>query len=547
MWIVRFLNGPLAGQVVPLEKESTLIGRASHCDIKVPSSSISKEHTRIEIFDDKIIVTDAGSRNGTFLNGVQVRSSIAKTGDKVALHDIFFEVHQVPEQWSHRGGQAAYHGGYQQAPQYPPQAYGNAAYQQQHAPPEMDEAPPVVEAKSQLLNDLMQGRAPKWAAFAEEYMERVVLPGVFKLTEMFEFKWVLAGFMAAFIVLVTTLSMIPLVTILRHSLENESQNHALTIATTLARVNRPFLVAGQESSTSVEIATSRPGVRKAYLISNLDGNIIAPASAAGSYPDISFVHDARKYNKEAVQQIDSNTIVAMVPVAAFNQDTGLQTITHWGVVVFDMSALAIQSGQILSLFITTLFISLILGVILFFFLYKTIEHPISQINLQLDQALKDGGDSIQLSQQFPALQTLASNVSSALNRLASGSQSENSNRGTEHDRNREISNLTELIGFAAMGIRAHDHSIAAVNQAFESRMGSAGAALTTMTVNELSDQALKLSIKDLIERVDKAPDDMATNDLDFSGSSFQVIAQSVFGTNGIAYYLIVLIPNEGGG
>jgi hypothetical protein len=116
----------------------------------------------------------------------------------------------------------------------------------------------------------------------------------------------------------------------------------------------------------------------------------------------------------------------------------------------------------------------------------------------------------------------------------------------EHDRNREIANLVELIGFAAIGIHAHDLSIASVNQAFESRTGMSATQLGALTVNEINDQALKLSVKDLIERVDQAPDSIASNELEFSGHNFQVVAQAVFGTTKISYYIVVLLPTEEG-
>ena len=182
------------------------------------------------------------------------------------------------------------------------------------------------------------------------------------------------------------------------------------------------------------------------------------------------------------------------------------------------------------------------GYALYYFLYKLIEYPIRSMNTQLDTALKESTDTVQVNYLYPAMQLLASNVSSALSRAMNGSQDANNNRVLEHDRNREVGNLVELIGFAAMGIRAADLSIAAANQAFETRVSMPAAQLTTMTVNELNDQALKLSIRDLIERLDKNPDDMATNELEFNGLNFQVVAQAVFGTNKIAYYLIVLLP-----
>lgn len=535
MWIIRFLNGPLAGQIVPLNKSSTLIGRAPNCDIKVPSASISKEHTRIEVFADKVIVSDAGSRNGTFVNGVQVRSSKGKSGDKVGVHDILLEIQQVPDSWAQRFQQP-----YQVYGQPPIQ--GNVAYQQHpHASYNHSHSDDPADYGVS-GNEPLAVKIPRLVDSASEYMDRVVMPAAYQLPEVFEFRWVLAGFMAGFIFLVTVLSTIPLSRILQSSIEEESQHHALTIATTLARINRPFLISGQETASNVEIATSRPGVKKAYIISNVDGNIIAPASNAGSYPDLPFVHEARKGSKEEVKQIDSNTVIAMVPVQVFNQETGSPAVTHWAVVLYDMTTLAVNGSQILSLFITTLAIALTLGFLLFLVFYKLIEYPIRSMNEQLDLALKEGHETIQVSYQFPAMQLLASNISSALTRALHGS-GESAHKGVvEHDRNREVANLVELIGFAAMGIRAADLTIAAVNQAFETRIGISGAQLTTMAVNELNDQALKLSIKDLIERIDQNPDEMASNELEFSGLNFQIVAQAVFGSAKVAYYLIVLLP-----
>lgn len=213
-----------------------------------------------------------------------------------------------------------------------------------------------------------------------------------------------------------------------------------------------------------------------------------------------------------------------------------------------MASLAVDNSQVLSLFVTTLFIALLLGLVLFYFLYKVVEYPIRSLNLQLDTALKEGLETVSVNYQFPAVQLLASNVSSALSRAASGQQpgAGAPARTMEHDRNREISNLVELIGFAAIGVRSDDLSIAAVNQSFESRVGLAAEHLTSSSIHDLGDQALKLSIKDLIERVDRSPDELVTNTIEFSGSAFQIVAQAIYGSSKIAYYLIVLLPSQEG-
>lgn len=524
MWVLRFLTGPMAGQTFPLKKHSTLIGRSPSCDIKITSSSVSKEHTRIEVFEDKLVISDAGSRNGTFLNGVQIRSSKAHPGDRISIHDVIAEVQAVPDQWA-------------AAPQMFLPYQGNVAQQYQPAPmPHHSEEEEPAEAKGGLSHKI-----PLYLDRASKYFDRDVLPGIYKLPEMFEFKWVLAGFMGVFILLVTSLSTVPLIRILKNGLEEESRQHALTIATTLAKVNRPALMNGTDSNLSVDIAMSRPGVKRALIISNLDGNIMAPAAQAGTYPDLPFIHNARRSNKETVSQIDDNTIAAVVPIDFYNPETGTQSVAADAVVFYDMSSIAVDTSEELSLFISTLFIALLIGSIIYYFLYKIVEYPFKSINAQLDAALKEGHDTITVKYRFAALQTLASNVSSALSRALNGVQ-EAGGKIVEHDRNREIANIVELIGFAAMGLHSHDLSIAAVNQAFESRTSITPAQAAHMTVNDIMDQALKLSVKDLIERVDKNPDELASNELEFSGQQFQVIAQGIYGASKISYYLVVLLP-----
>lgn len=525
MWILRFLTGPTAGQTVALKKASTLIGRGPNCDVRIPSPSISKEHTRIELFEDKVIVSDAGSRNGTYLNGVQIRTAKAVSGDRIAIHDIIAEIHLVPENWA-------------PMPQMPrnfhPQVSGNTAINYQYE--SQMEPPPPAPRTSKL---------PEVIARSQEFLDKEILPGVLKLPEMFDFAYVLGGFMLLFIVLVTSLSTIPLIRILKVSIEEESQRHALTIATTLASANKPAIIAGTDSAVSVDIATSRPGVKKALVISNLDGNIIAPATLAGTYPQLDYVHEGRKLGKESVKQIDDDTIIAMVPISIYSPEKGEVSVSAYAVVYFDMSAMAVDNSQIISLFITTLFIALVVGSILFFFLYKVVEHPFRSLNNQLDVALKEGRDTVSVTYRFPALQTLSDNISSTLTRALNGSENA-SGKAIEHDRNREISNLVQLMGFATVGVHAHDLTIAAVNPAFESRTGISAEKAAHMTVNEISDQALKLSIKDLIERLDQNPDELASNELEFSGEDFNIVAQAVFGTAKIAYYLIVLLPVEEG-
>jgi predicted component of type VI protein secretion system len=47
----------------------TLIGRGSECNLKIASSQVSRRHCRIVVTDDRVLMTDLGSANGTLVEG----------------------------------------------------------------------------------------------------------------------------------------------------------------------------------------------------------------------------------------------------------------------------------------------------------------------------------------------------------------------------------------------------------------------------------------------------------------------------------------------
>lgn len=526
MWAIRVLTGQQAGQIIPLKPGANVLGRAPSCDIKILSPNVSKEHVKIDVLEGKFIVSDMGSRNGTFLNGTQIRSSRLKPGDRIGMHDVMIELVPMTAQASLPGG------GQPRAASPMPahhQMHGNLAYQMQ---PPMEQHP-------------QPQRAPQMASMAQEYVDRVVLPGVYRLAEMMEFKWLLGLFMAAFILLVTSLSTIPLIRILRDSVEEQSQQHALTIAATLAKVNEAAIRDGIYTAINMTTA-NRVGV-DAMIVQALDGKIIAPSSRAETYPDIPFVHEARKLPRESVKQVSGDTVVAVHPIEAYNAETGSRGTLAYSVVVYDMSTLAVDDSKTISLFVITLFIASILGALLFFFLYKLIEYPLKSLNMQLDTALREGRDDLKVTYDFEPLLKLTNNINSALTRVLTGAPAANQPRAIEHDRRLEMQNLVEMVGFAAMAVTAHDRSVAQVNQGFESRTRLDSSRLLNQPVTNISDQSLKLSLLDLMDRLDQNPDQLVSNDLEFGGENFQLIAQGVFGTSRLAYYLIILVPAGGEG
>jgi len=542
MWVVRFLSGELAGTTLPLKPGKNLVGRAPHCNVIVPNKNVSKEHATIEVYNDKIIVTDLGSRNGTFISGVQVKSHTLKDGEHISMHDVIMEVIDKKSSSINTPKLKA-----KSQTVHQPSFDGNAAFNQQ---PNAQHAPITANHLSVNLSVATEPAPSAQATSAEaknlwayllKYLNEVVLPGVYKIAEWTEFKIALGIFVAIFILFVTLLSTVPLVRILKSSIEKEAQNRVQTIARSLVRDNRNYVMQGQSSLVSVENAEKESGVKAAYIISNNQGEIIAPVALAGEYiKDLPFVNEARKLNQESVSQINSSTIVAVAPIRYYNPNTGAEAVSAYAVVQYNMGALAVDDSRTISLFVQVLFIAIILGGILYYFLYKTIVHPIKDLNSQLDTALRDGGTHIQVAYRFPELQQLATNISSSISRGHGGFAGDNL-QPAEPDRSSEAHNIMGLVGFPALVISPSDKTITAANEHFLVQIGQSGN-WVNMPIDQILDQALKLNLLGLIDRVVSDPSQIGTDHLEIHNQSFTLSAVGIFGAKTLSCILVVFIP-----
>jgi len=105
-----FLTGDLIAAPIPLERSEIILGRALGADVRINDSKISREHARITIVDDKnggrpeYILTDLGSRSGTFLNGHKIKEERLSNGDKISVgkHILRFDLHDEIDREYHR-------------------------------------------------------------------------------------------------------------------------------------------------------------------------------------------------------------------------------------------------------------------------------------------------------------------------------------------------------------------------------------------------------------------------------------------------------------
>jgi eukaryotic-like serine/threonine-protein kinase len=78
--------GPDQGQAFALREGQTLVlGRAETADARLSDPFASRTHCRVEVFQGKVRLTDAGSRSGTLVNGRPLSQCELQPGDVVKL------------------------------------------------------------------------------------------------------------------------------------------------------------------------------------------------------------------------------------------------------------------------------------------------------------------------------------------------------------------------------------------------------------------------------------------------------------------------------
>ncbi len=76
----------------PLRKDRIVVGRTSSCDLRIPLSSVSRQHCEIIKDDQSVRLRDMGSSNGTFCNDKRILEVVLEPGDKVTVGTVLFQV-----------------------------------------------------------------------------------------------------------------------------------------------------------------------------------------------------------------------------------------------------------------------------------------------------------------------------------------------------------------------------------------------------------------------------------------------------------------------
>ena len=76
----------------PMKKSRLVIGRTSSCALRIPLSSVSREHCELYLDAGSVKVKDLGSSNGTFHNNTRIMEAILAAGDTLTVGPVIFTV-----------------------------------------------------------------------------------------------------------------------------------------------------------------------------------------------------------------------------------------------------------------------------------------------------------------------------------------------------------------------------------------------------------------------------------------------------------------------
>jgi FHA domain-containing protein len=91
--LLRVMIGYCSQREVDCSHGTVTIGRAPDNSLIVDDGRVSRQHARIELEDGRWRITDAGSHNGTFVNGARIHTHPLHSGDKIVVGSTLLEFH----------------------------------------------------------------------------------------------------------------------------------------------------------------------------------------------------------------------------------------------------------------------------------------------------------------------------------------------------------------------------------------------------------------------------------------------------------------------
>ncbi len=84
------ITGPLKGCAFQITSSELILGRDEANSICLEDDLASRQHTSLRLEDDRVVVRDLDSTNGTFVNNSSVSIKVLEHGDRLKIGSSVF-------------------------------------------------------------------------------------------------------------------------------------------------------------------------------------------------------------------------------------------------------------------------------------------------------------------------------------------------------------------------------------------------------------------------------------------------------------------------
>lgn len=354
------IAGKIRGEEFTLADGENIIGRDMAADVSVQIAGVSKKHASITVTGDTAYLKDLGSSNGTFLNGKMAREATIKAGDKIALPDVIFQVVLIKENKI---------------------VVKKAVASTKEIEPESFLEP--TSTPSGLGGKLLH------------LFKFRIMKVVHGINEEYEWRYLLAIFLAIFVLVSITLVIFPVLNTSKKILMSEIQLRGIHYADEIARLNARALEKKNLDNVDTNFLEREKGV-SSYELYDLEGRIVRPMAKLNSYINDPFSIEVREWalaNKSEgktsmVRQLAEGEIGIGKAIMAYNSRTGTEDMVGIIAIRFMPSSLIVEATNNSIAFLESLIRTGIAAIFLFGFIYYLSTRPIDELKFQIDEALR---------------------------------------------------------------------------------------------------------------------------------------------------------------
>lgn len=505
---------PARGSSYAVNSGSFTIGRHSDNQIVLNSGNVSKRHCVLVVNNSGVAMEDQGSANGTFVNGKLAAKKALQLGDRISVGEFVFELNTGSESRALAG------------------SYGTSNNVIPFRP--NFGASSSTPAPAMSITDLDDVPMPKDIfGKLKYYFDKVVLPYFFGFNERYEWRIVIGSLFGLYLLLNLFISLSPLMNEQQRSLEREVSERANVMAREIADRNTGFMAAKAESKLELGSFERAHGVRVALIV-DLENKILAPSTKAGRYfqvgSEAAAAVQARKLfldgrSSGVISKSDSSTIVAIQPIQVFNPAAGKNTTAAMSVVSIDLTTATTEGAARWLVYSHTLVLSVIIGLLIFYLIYRVTIRPFQEMNRKIDQVLRGEHIEFKPSVFFSEVDPLWDVMDSALKRVPKGESANANVPGAgalgSHD---FLGPLRAIASTSKHGtaILDEERKVLYINSIFEEITGVRLDSVEGQALGSVvRDQAFSGLVIDLCERASPGTEGI-TEDFDFSGIMFEI-------------------------